>query len=89
MAFICRRQLRAAVFHAVIRRHDQPIGRHLIERAVDARGDHLRGLNRHVGKIDDAEHDGLRRQLPQDFEIKPGLGGLDGYLLHLGLFQFR
>ena len=44
--------------------------------------------HRHVGQIDDAEDDGLRRQLFQHLEIELGLRRLDGDLRGFRAFQF-
>lgn len=73
------------VFHAAVRRRDQPIRGDVFEAMPDAIGDHGRGLDFRIGEINHAEQDFLGRQIGEHAEIELGLRGLDRDLLGGGI----
>ena len=66
------------VLHAAVGRDDDVLlGRHVGERAADARRHGLGRLDRHVGQVEAADHDRLARQLLQHRAVEARLRGLD------------
>jgi diguanylate cyclase (GGDEF)-like protein len=77
------------VFEAAARRDDDARGRHVRQRAADARGDGFRRLDRHIRQVERAEDDGLAGKLFQHRAVETGLSGLDRHLLHGRAGEFR
>ena len=70
------------VFHAAIRRRDQPLRRQILEGRTNAGGDGLRWLGLGVIHSDDAAKDhGLVIEAGEGGQIEIGLGGFDRDLL--------
>src|SRR5262249_26978071 len=77
------------IFHATVRRHQQPLWRHIGQGGTDALGYHLGRFRSHIVQIQDAKHDTLGWQGLQDGEVQLWLGRLYRYLLHRRVLQLR
>ena len=53
------------------------LGRHMRQRAPDARRHDLGFLDRHIGEVERAENDGLARQFFEHGTVEIGLRGFD------------
>src|ERR1700736_6659685 len=65
------------VFHAAVGRGNKPVRCYKFQAVTDTTGNDFSGFNFRISEVEHAEHDLLRRQLPEHAEIEFWLRRLD------------
>src|SRR5215213_8293801 len=77
-----KRDIARQIFQPAVRRDNDALSSDMRQRTTDARRNLLRYLDRHVCEVEDAEQDGLARQLFEHGAVELRLRGLDRNLLN-------